>query len=66
MGAEGVEKFVSTPELQTENCIGSDPLEPGQVWSISPGGMEEYPGLYRIEVNDGLDAGVKILNKPAC
>ena len=64
MGADGVEKFVSTPELQSENSIGGDPLEPGQVWSISPGGMDEHPGLYRIEVNEGPGSGVKILNKP--
>lgn len=64
MGADGVEKFVSTPELQSENSIGGDPLEPGQVWSISPGGGEEHPGLYRIEVNEGPGSGVKILNKP--
>jgi ATP-dependent Lon protease len=64
MGADGVEKFVSTPELQTENQIGTDPLEPGQVWTISPGSGEEYPGLYRIEVNEGPGTGVKILNKP--
>jgi len=64
MGADGVEKFVSTPELQSENSIGNDPLEPGQVWSISPGGGEEHPGLYRIEINEGPGTGVKILNKP--
>jgi ATP-dependent Lon protease len=64
MGAYGVEKFVSTPELQSENSIGGDPLEPGQVWSISPGGSDENPGLYRIEVNEGPGSGVKILNKP--
>jgi ATP-dependent Lon protease len=64
MGADGVEKFVSTPELQSENSIGGDPLEPGQVWSISPGGTDEHPGLYRIEVNEGPGSGVKILNKP--
>jgi ATP-dependent Lon protease len=64
MGADGVEKFVSTPELQSENSIGGDPLEPGQVWSISPGGMNENSGLYRIEVNEGPGSGVKILNKP--
>lgn len=64
MGAEGVEKFVSTPELQSENSIGSDPLEPGQVWTISPGGNEDHPGLYRIETNEGPGSGIKILNKP--
>ena len=64
MGADGVEKFVSTPELQSENSIGSDPLEPGQVWTISPGSGDEYPGLYRIEINEGPGSGVKILNKP--
>jgi len=64
MGDDGVEKFVSTPELQSENAIGEDPLEPGQVWTISPGGGDEHPGLYRIEVNEGPGSGVKILNKP--
>ena len=64
MGADGVEKFVSTPELQNDNSIGGDPLEPGQVWTISPGGGEENSGLYRIEVNEGPGAGVKVLNKP--
>ena len=64
MGIDGVEKFVATPELQSENSIGSDPLEPGQVWTISPGDGEEHPGLYRIEINEGPGSGVKILNKP--
>ncbi len=63
-GEDGVEKFVTTPELQSENSIGGDPLEPGQVWSISPGGGDENSGLYRIEVNEGPGSGVKILNKP--
>lgn len=64
MGADGVEKFVSTPELQSENSIGDDPLEPGQVWTISPGSGDEHPGVYRIEVNEGPGSGVKVLNKP--
>jgi ATP-dependent Lon protease len=64
MGEEGVEKFVVTPELHSENSIGSDPLEPGQVWTISPGSMEENPGLYRIEATEGPGSGVKILNRP--
>ena len=65
MGKDGVEKFVVTPELQSEDSIGSDPLPPGQVWTISPGGLDENPGLYRIEVNEGPGSGVKILNRPA-
>jgi len=65
MGTDGVEKFVSTPELSSDNSIGTDPLEPGQVWTISPGGQDnENPGLYRIEINEGPGSGVKILNKP--
>lgn len=64
LGTEGIEKFVSTPELHVENSIGTDPLEPGQVWTMSPGGNGEHPGLYRVEVNEGPGSGVKILNKP--
>jgi ATP-dependent Lon protease len=64
MGADGVEKFVSTPELQSDNSIGGDPLEPGQVWTISPGSGEENSGLYRIEVNEGPGSGLRVLNKP--
>lgn len=51
--------------LESEDSIGSDPLPPGQVWTISPGGLDENPGLYRIEVNEGPGSGVKILNRPA-
>ena len=64
LGKDGIEKFVATPELHSENTIGSDPLEPGQVWCISPGGGDENAGLFRIEINEGAGSGVKILNKP--
>jgi len=64
LGADGVEKYVSTPELKSDSSIGGDPLEPGQVWAISPGGTDEHAGLFRIEVNEGPGSGVKILNKP--
>jgi ATP-dependent Lon protease len=47
-----VEKFVVTPEIQSEDSIGDDPLPPGQIWTISPGGPDEHAGLYRIEVNE--------------
>ncbi len=65
LGQDGVEKFVVTPELQSEDSIGSDPLPPGQIWAISPGGLDENPGLYRIEVTEGPGSGVRILNRPA-
>ena len=65
MGTEGVEQFVSTPELHSDEAIESDPLPPGQVWAISPGTTEAGPGLYRIEVTAGPGGGVRILNTPA-
>ena len=65
LGEDGVEQFVSTPELRSEGSIGSDPLPPGQVWTIGPGNMDEYPGLFRIEVNSGPGSRVKVLNRPA-
>jgi ATP-dependent Lon protease len=64
MGQDGVEKFVATPEVQSENSIGSDPLPPGQVWGINPDG-DDGLGLYRIEVNEGPGSGARILNRPA-
>jgi ATP-dependent Lon protease len=64
MGVEGVEQFVSTPELHSDGAIDADPLPPGQVWAISPGGQDAAPALYRIEVTIGPGSGVKILNAP--
>jgi len=65
LGVDGVEQFVSTPELHSDNAIEGDPLPPGQVWAISPGGPDASPSLYRIEVTVGPGGGVKILNTPA-
>jgi ATP-dependent Lon protease len=59
MGAEGIEKFVSTPELQSQGGIGDEPLECGQIWTLSPGGQDEHPGLFRLEVTEGPGSGVK-------
>ena len=64
MGEDGIEQFVATPELQSEDTIGSDPLPPGQVWAISPGDLDANAGLYRIDVNVGPGSGVKIINVP--
>lgn len=64
LGEDGVEQYVTTPELQSPDQIGADPLPPGQVWAISPGGEGENPGLFRIDVTVGPGSGVKILNAP--
>ncbi|MEN6527319.1 MAG: BREX system Lon protease-like protein BrxL [Candidatus Polarisedimenticolia bacterium] len=64
LGTEGVEQFVSTPELHSDEAIETDPLPPGQVWAVSPGSGEAGPSLYRIEVACGPGTGVKILNQP--
>jgi ATP-dependent Lon protease len=65
LGVEGVEQFVSTPELHSDEAIDSDPLPPGQVWAASPGTTEAGAGLYRIEVSIGPGGGVRILNQPS-
>jgi ATP-dependent Lon protease len=65
LGVDGIEQFVSTPELHSDAAIDGDPLPPGQVWAISPGSQEAGAGLYRIEVNSGPGSGVKTLNTPA-
>lgn len=66
MTIDGVEKYVSTPELYKENSITSEPLPPGQVWSMSPGNTDGEPqGLFKIEVTSTPGSGIHILNKPA-
>lgn len=66
IGEDGVETFVTTPEIHSENTIGEDPIPPGQIWTMNMGGsQEETTGLYKIEINSGPGSGVKILNKPA-
>jgi len=63
LGADGIEQFVSTPELHNENSIGGDPLPTGQAWALSPGSGDENPGLFRIEVTEGPGGGLKVLNQ---
>ena len=65
MGEDGIDQFVSTPELHSDEAIDLDPLPPGQVWGISPGEPDTGPSLYRIEVTVGQGSGVRILNTPA-
>ena len=64
MGEDGIERFVSTPELGSDDAIDLDPLPPGQVWGIGPGGPDIGVALYRIEVTTGPGNGVRILNAP--
>ncbi len=64
MGPEGVEQFVATPELHSDEVIESDPLPAGQVWAVGPGSGEAGPGLNRIEITCGPGSGVRILNQP--
>jgi ATP-dependent Lon protease len=66
IGEDGVETFVTTPEIHSENTIGEDPMPPGQIWTMNMGGgQDESTGLYKIEINSGPGSGVKILNRPA-
>lgn len=65
IGENGVETFVTTPELHSEHTITDEPLPAGQIWTLGAGGTDENAGLYKIEVNVGPGSGVRILNKPA-
>jgi ATP-dependent Lon protease len=64
LGPDGIEQFVSTPELHSDEALETDPLPPGQVWAANPGSPETGTGLYRIEATCGPGSGVKILNQP--
>jgi ATP-dependent Lon protease len=64
IGEDGIETFVTTPEIHSENTISDDPLPPGQVWTLNAGSQEETTGLYKLEINVGPGSGVKVLNKP--
>ncbi len=64
LGLDGIEQFVATPELHSDEAIEGDPLPPGQVWAIGSGSGETGCGLYRVEVACGPGNGVRILNQP--
>ena len=64
LGPDGIEQFVSTPELHSDEAIESDPLPPGQVWAVSPGSAGSGPGINRLEVTCGPGSGATILNRP--
>jgi ATP-dependent Lon protease len=65
IGIDGIEQFVSTPELHSENTIGQEPLPPGQVWAIGPGEENEGNGLYKIEVTATPGSTIRLINVKA-
>ncbi len=66
LGVEGTERFVSTPELRSDEAIDGDPLPPGQVWGVGASADGSGAGLYRIGVAvEEAAGGARILNHPA-
>lgn len=65
LGLDGIEQYVSTPELHSENEIGQDPLPPGQVWAVGPGDENEGSGLYKIEVTVTPGSSIRLINVKA-
>ena len=61
----GIEQYVSTPELHSENTVGQDPLPPGQVWAIGPREENEGNGLYKIEVTATPGSSIRLINVKA-
>ncbi|HOB18801.1 MAG TPA: BREX system Lon protease-like protein BrxL [Candidatus Methanoculleus thermohydrogenotrophicum] len=62
LGLDGIEQYVSTPELHSENEIGQDPLPPGQAWAVGPGDENEGSGLYKIEVTVTPGSSIRLIN----
>ena len=65
MGIDGIEQYVSTPELHRENTITPEPLPPGQVWAIGPGEGNEGNGLYKIEITVTPGSSIRLINVKA-
>lgn len=59
---DGIEQFVSTPELRHENSIGSDPPRPVRSGPCRPAAPMKI-GLFRDEVTEGPGSGLRILNQ---
>lgn len=65
IGVDGIEQYVSTPELHSENTISPEPLPPGQIWAIGPGEENEGNGLYKIEVTATPGSSIRLINVKA-
>ena len=57
-------KVCEHARTSSQGGIGDEPLECGQIWTLSPGGQDEHPGLFRLEVTEGPGSGVRVLNNP--
>ena len=65
LGIEGIEQYVSTPELHRENTISPEPLPPGQVWALGPGEGNEGNGLYKLEITVTPGSSIRLINVKA-
>ena len=65
MGIDGIEQYVSTPELHRENTITPEPMPPGQVWAIGPGEGNEGNGLYKLEITVTPGSSIRLINVKA-
>lgn len=65
IGVDGIEQYVSTPELHSENTVSPEPLPPGQIWAVGPGEENEGNGLYKIEVTTTPGSSVRLINVKA-
>ena len=65
IGLDGIEQYVSSPELHSENGIGQDPLPPGQAWAVGQGDQNEGSGLYKIEVTVTPGSSIRLINVKA-
>ena len=65
IGVDGIEQYVSTPELHSENTVSPEPLPPGQIWAIGPGENNEGNGLYKIEVTATPGSSIRLINVKA-
>jgi ATP-dependent Lon protease len=63
LGEQGCGAVCGHARAAERERSGGRPAAPGQVWTISPGGMDKYTGLYRVAINEGPGSGVRILNR---
>jgi ATP-dependent Lon protease len=65
LGPDGIEQYVTTPELHRENTISPEPLPPGQCWAVGPDEEGGGSGLYKIEVTVTPGSSIRLINVKA-